>query len=335
MNNPLLNTPLPTDGQTGFGDLINTAITNLRLYVSAIGNEHNNHNHPISAIVGLQNTLTSLQNTLNSHLHAIADVDGLQTELNGKAPTVHQHAISQVETLQAELNGKATINHRHLFGDINELDTAFHTVHQNFESNLSEILKLQAQMNDHQHSITQVTELQTVITELESRIAVLDPMLNSVNVSLSAHNLYGMIGVSPVLTPLNIHINKVEFRFRINGAIVHVTESPGLLGVMIPVNLLGIPLSSPVQQIQIQVEVFTPHASRSSGWMNHLYQMQASHFKEFIESYFEQNFMSKLNDLTPAVIAAEIAKNETAISMISDELAFNRNFTNSVAIIQR
>jgi len=441
MDKSLLKTQLPTDGQAKWGQVYNTAIENLRLFAGALSDNFGNHNHPISAIVGLQNTLTSLQNTLNSHLHAIADVEGLQAELNGKSAT----------------------NHRHLLGDINELDTAFHTVHQNFESNLSEILKLQAQMSDHQHSIAQVNDLQAVIDEIVQRIAIIDPHLIATSIGVNATNLQGMIGVSPVVTPMNIHINKVEYRFRRNGAIVHVAEVTGLLGLMIPISELGIPHDTKSHQLQIQIAVYTPHAfiesgwkshtyqwyiffphendkfealnerldilenmffslssnldgvsvnvkaqnlystitcsttlsrftanvnrveyrfrrngtivhmvessgfntqiipvdvlgippgtaqhqlqiqvavftpnsSVESGWINHTYQMQNSAIDRHIEAYFEQNIMSKLNAITPAVIAEEIANNKTAISMISDELAFNRNFTNGVAIIQR
>jgi len=89
ITNPLLNTPLPSDGQENWGPLINQAIINLRTFASSLGNNPGGNNP-------------------GGHTHTIAEIIGLMAELNGKLDMDHFEMlfvrISALEEVTSVIN---------------------------------------------------------------------------------------------------------------------------------------------------------------------------------------------------------------------------------------
>jgi hypothetical protein len=252
-SNPLLNTPLPQDGQPGWGTLYNTAIINLRTFVNSIGNN----------------------------------------------PGAHQHAIAEIIGLLSALNGKANLSHEHFMNELPELKDIIPVILSKIET-------------------------------LETMMSAMDPLMpgTTVGVNVSSSNTHVMASV--MVNPLNVWINKVEYRIRRNGNIVHTAEFPGLVSIIVPATSLGF-TGGNMLNLQVQCTVFTPKTSRVSGWVNHTFVPPP------ISEPWEPGGGGggSISTITPQMVVEALINDPDAMNAVVNRLIVSRTFTIGVSDAMR
>lgn len=129
----------------GLGNVDNTSDLNKPISIAtqgALNSKSNiNHSHPLSEVIGLQDTLANKSE--HGHHHSIPEVDGLQAELDAKSNVGHGHGLTELPDVQIALNNKAGVSHAHNASDITGLNVLLadkaNTVHQHHAADITDL----------------------------------------------------------------------------------------------------------------------------------------------------------------------------------------------------